>query len=145
VADAGQPAPTSPGGDASAPPAAPGGDTTKPAGAGMGDGTATAAPSTGSDTIAVALTMQDGKPMATVQQGTGGTQVEMKEGEVPAGLVTALKGAHDAMVAAGQHPKVSITGPLEVPFDTVVIPAVRAAIRAGFQRTDVEYKPQTSK
>lgn len=118
-------------------PAAPGGETTQPAGAAQ-------APGADQGMIQVSLAMAGGQTSATVAApGMGaGEAIAVKEGEVPAALVDMLKKERETLMASGQKPHVVITGPLDVPFDTVVIPVVRASIRAGFQRNEVEYKPE---
>jgi hypothetical protein len=56
-------------------------------------------------------------------------------------VVTYLKGKRDAMTAANQAPKVTISVPTDMPFDQVGQPLMKAAFRAGFRASEVEYKP----
>ncbi|HVY62635.1 MAG TPA: hypothetical protein VHF22_13330 [Planctomycetota bacterium] len=56
-------------------------------------------------------------------------------------IVSYLKQKHEAMTAAGQPPKVTIMVPTDMPFDQVGQPLMKAAFRAGFRASEVEYKP----
>lgn len=129
-----------PAGGAEQPPAPPaaatGGEgTTQPAGAG--------AAAIEPNVIMLEVGFGEGRqPQASVRMADAAAQiVAVKEGEIPQQLVDMLKATREQMTAAGQRPRVVVTGPFEVPFETVVIPVMRAAFRAGFQRADVEYRP----
>lgn len=68
--------------------------------------------------------------------------VPVKEGEVSADLVKALKDKRDSMVAAARQPAaVIIWQQADGPMDPVVATVVRATIRAGFSKDAVAYKP----
>jgi hypothetical protein len=68
--------------------------------------------------------------------------VPVKEGEVPGDLVDMLKKKREEMKTAGQAACVVVTSSkLDIPFDTVVVPVIKAVFRAGFQRPEVKYQP----
>ena len=155
---------TTPGGDATTPPPAggdaaanpggttPGGDamaggatTPPPAGGDMG----TTTPATGGAPPAAApggpLALSAGwTPDKKISVKVGADEVAQLDPANPAAsdaVINFLKTKHDAMVAAGQAPKVTISVPTDMKFDDVGKPLMTAAFKAGFRASEVAYQP----
>lgn len=66
----------------------------------------------------------------------------IEDGKVPDALIAALKAQREAMAAKGTKPHVVIQGKVadNELFEKAVTVAIRAAVRAGFAKEEVEYK-----
>lgn len=73
----------------------------------------------------------------------GDDEVGMLEPGQDAGeqVIGYLKGKLDAMKAAGKEPKVTIVVAVDMKFDEIGKPLMKACFKAGFRASQVEYKP----
>lgn len=120
-----------------APPAPAGGESTpQPAGAGQ--------PAASSGVIALEATWQGEGAGRKAVVRSGADEVAQLDPAAPTvsdPVVGYLKSKRDAMVAAGQSAKVTISIPLEKgAFDQVGAPLMKSAFRAGFKTGEVEFK-----
>ena len=72
----------------------------------------------------------------------GASTTTLKSKEVSPDLIKVIKDKRDAIAQGGGKAKATISWTQDVDFDTIVIPALRAVMRAGFPRADIEFKPQ---